>query len=277
MRHVTATLHGAGAILGMLVAEEPARFEEFLREAAWLDRAYKRWEYVRGVHGEPGAGANLVGMLPPDLRYTGFEGYWAGSRKSAEAIVAEEAHLGLQVVWAIAHATGTAHALAAGLDIFANPRVQALYATAIGEHYTIDHIQQLEPVFGELLANLRAAAETAADPHTQDQFQATVEAAVESVGPSVYIDPAQDALLADLAHAGKSIAGPDIEERYDIPIAQVMNRYPNAITMDSQEQTGYRIASEIGRLGHPVIRALLHISSWHAAPQAPASAAPVAP
>jgi hypothetical protein len=267
VRHVSATLHGVGTILALLVDEEPARFEEFLREAARLDQAYKRWEYVRGVHGAPGVGANLVGTLPPDLRYTGFEGYWAGSGESAEAIVADEARRGVQVLQAIAQMTGTAHALAAGLDIFENPRVRALYQTAIGEHYTLDHLQRLEPVFGEVLAGLRSTGETAADPHGYDAFQAAVAAAVESVGASVYVDPAQGAVLADLVRAGQSVAGSDIEERYDVPIAQVTNHHLNAITLRGQEQAGYRLASEIGRLGHPVIRALLHISTWHAEPK----------
>src|SRR6516164_9672323 len=93
MIHVTATLPHVGAILGVLVADDPTRFATFLEEAERLDQAYKRWEYVRGVQGEPGAGVNLVGSLPPDLHYTGFEGYWAGSGKPAEAIVTEEAHL----------------------------------------------------------------------------------------------------------------------------------------------------------------------------------------
>ncbi len=261
MVHVTATLPHVGAILGMLVADDPARFGVFLREAERVDRAYKRWEYVRGVKGNPGAGANLVGMLPPDLRYTGFEGYWAGSGKSAEAIVAEEARLGVTLMGAIARASGTEHALAAGLDILQNPRARSLYDTATGRRYEFDEMQRLEPAFGELLARLRAVEERCAAPQQAAAFQAAVDGAVQPLGTSVYIDPVQRQLLSDLARQGKNVEGADIEERYDIPHAPVTNQRPNAVSLRGAERQGYHLMSEIGRLGHPIVRALLHIAA----------------
>ena len=261
MIHVTATLPHVGAILGMLIADDPTRFAAFLREAERLDQAYKRWEYVRGVKGEPGAGANLVGRLPPDLHYTGFEGYWAGSGKSPEAIVAEEAGLGVTLMHAIAGATRTEYALAAGLDILQNPRARSLYDTATGRRYDFDEMQRLEPAFGELLAQLRAIEEQCPAPQQAAAFQAAVEGAVQPVGASVYIDPVQHQLLSDLAREGKNVEGADIEERYDIPRAHVATQRPNTVSLRGAEQGGYHLMSEIGRLGHPIVRALLHIAA----------------
>jgi hypothetical protein len=71
---VRDTLPKIGTSLGLLVAEVPARMQAFVREAARLDQPFKRWEYVRGVHGKPGASAVLVGRLPEGMSYTGFEG-----------------------------------------------------------------------------------------------------------------------------------------------------------------------------------------------------------
>jgi hypothetical protein len=261
MIHVAATIPHVGAMLGMLVADDPTRFAAFLKEAERVDQAYKRWEYVRGVQGAPGAGANLVGRLPPDLRYTGFEGYWAGSGKSADTIVAEEARLGVTLMHAVAHASGTEHALAAGLDILQNPRARSLYDTAMGRRYDFDAMQRLEPAFGELLAQLRAIEECCPAPQQAAAFQAAVDGAVQPLGASVYIDPVQNRLLSDLAREGKNVEGVDIEERYDIPRAHVTNQRPNAVSLQGAEQQGYHLLSEIGRLGHPIVRALLHIAA----------------
>lgn len=260
--HVSATLPDLGAELGLLVAEDPPRFEAFLREAERLDAAYKRWEYVRGAQGAPGAGANIVGQLPPDLPYTGFEGYWAGSSQSEEAIVADEAAVGVDVLRALARLTGTEHAWNAGLDIFQVPRARALLRTALGQSYALGPLQELEPVFGETLARLRAMAETSAQPLAYDAFQAHVEAAVQTLAPSVYVDPVQHLLLLDLARDGKNMESRDIEEHYDLPRVPITNHHTNTVSLRGREREGYHIMSEIGRLGHPLVRALLHISGW---------------
>ncbi len=262
MIRVRTMLPGVGAELGALIAEEPSRFAEFMREAARLDQPYKRWEYVRGVNEARGAGANIVGILPPGLGYTGFEGYWAGSGRSEEAIVAEEARLGVDIVKAIAGMTGTAKSLGAGLDVLRNPETKALYETAIGRTHSLDHIQRLEPVFGELLARLRAIAEESADALAYLNFQTVVETAVRSATATIYIDPSQGRLLADLVAHGKNVESVGIEERYEVPQALVTNRHSNSIWFTEREHDGYHVLSEIGRLGHPVIRALLHIEGW---------------
>ena len=158
--HVSAVLPEVGISLGLLVADVPERMWEFLREAGRLDHPYKRWEYVRRVHGGGGAGGEMVGLLPEEMRYTGFEGYWAGSGRSEEEIVTAEAQQGLLVIRHLADLTGTTHALASDLDIFQHPRFRSLVATALGRDLSLANLNQVEPVFGELLARLRAAAET---------------------------------------------------------------------------------------------------------------------
>jgi hypothetical protein len=276
MLHVTAMLPQVGTALELLVAEVPERLQEFLREAERLDQPYKRWEYVRGVHGTPGAGAQIVGLLPPGLSYTGFEGYWAGSGKSEEEIVAAEAAQGMLVIHHIAELTGTAHSLAAGLDIFQHPRVRAITATALAKDNNLANIEQLEPVFGELLARLRATAETCLAPERYASFQTGAEQATQAIGPSIYSDPVQHRLLADLASEGKNVASEGIAEQYDLPRAPLTNQHVNTIHLGEHELYGYRLLSEIGRLGHPVIRALLHIQAWMPGPASHWSAASVA-
>jgi hypothetical protein len=258
--HVTATLHGLGGELGLLIAEDPSRFADFLEEAELLDEAYKRWEYVRGANGIPGAGANVVGQLPPDMPYTGFEGYWAGSAKASEDVAADEAAMGAAVLQNIARLAGVEHAWHAGLDITQNPGARGLLDTALGKNYDLTQLQRLAPLFGELLGRLRSQAETSHDPQAYGAFQTDVEAAVRGLTPSVYRDPAQRATLADLARAGKNVEGRDIEEEYDLPRARVTNQHANGATLHGRERDGYHLMTEIGRLGHPLVRALLHIS-----------------
>jgi hypothetical protein len=266
MLHVTATLPEVGTTLGLLVAEVPERLPEFLREAESLDQSYKRWEYVRGVHGIPGAGTEIVGLLPEGTAYTGFEGYWAGSGMTEEEVVAAEADQGLSIIRHIADLTGISHALAAGLDIFRHPRVQALVATAFGRDHSLENLQQLEPVFGELLARLRAMAETCPEPERSAGFQVRVAEATQAIRPSVYSDPVQGRLLQDLATEGKDIASDSIVEQYNIPRAPLTNHHVNAVRLGARELYAYRLLGEIGRLGHPVIRALLHILDWSSTP-----------
>jgi hypothetical protein len=262
MLHVKATLPQLGTALGLLVAEVPERLPEFLREAERLDQSYKRWEYVRGVHGVPGAGAEIVGLLPAGMSYTGFEGYWAGAGRTEEEIVAAEADQGLAVIRHIADLAGTAHALAAGLDIFLHPQVRALAATALGKDFSLEHLERLEPVFGALLARLRAIEETCPAPERAAGFQTHITEATQAVSPSIYRDPAQERLLADLAADGMNVLSDTIEEQYDIPRAPLTNRHINAARLNEREQQGYGLLSEIGRLGHPIVRALLHIQDW---------------
>jgi hypothetical protein len=270
--HVVATLPGLGLELNVLLDEEPAEFEEFLREAHRVDRAFKRWEYVRGVKGEAGLGANVVGVLPPSLPYTGFEGYWAGSTQSPEEIVQSEARLGVAILRAIAGAVGAQASFAAGLDVLLNPQVHALYQTAIGKNYHLDSLRTLEPIFGGLLARLRAIAEEAGGSDRYALFHAQVEAAVESVLASVYIDPVQQQTLPELARQGKTIVGNAIEEHYDIPRAPITTHVTNTVNLRGRDRDGYRLMSEIGRLGHPLTRALLHIAKGY--PDAPLSSTP---
>jgi hypothetical protein len=262
MIHVTATLRDLGAELGVLVAEDPSRFKEFLQEAERHDEAYKRWEYVRGAAGERGAGANIVGQLAPDLPYTGFEGYWAGSGLTAEEIVADETAMGEELLQALARLAGAEHAWHAGLDISQNPRARVLLTTALGQHYALGPLQQLEPVFGGLLARLRSRAETSAHPQEYEAFQTDIETSVHLLRPSTYVDPAQQASLSDLARAGKNVEGRDIEERYDLPHARVTNQHVNTASLRGRERESYHVMSAIGGLGHPLLRALLHISDW---------------
>jgi hypothetical protein len=262
MLHVTATLPQVGTTLGLLVAEVPERLQEFLREAALFDQPFKRWEYVRGVHSIPGAGADIVGLLPQGLSYTGFEGYWAGSAMSEEEIVAAEAEQGMQVIHHIAEVTGTTHALAAGLDIFQHPHVRALAATALGHDYCLANLEQLEPVFGELLARLRALAESCPEPDRNAGFQARVAEATQAIGPTLYSDPTQHRLLADLEREGQNILSDGITEHYDIPRAPHMSHHINSVRLGERARYSYRLLSEIGRMGHPVVRALLHIQAW---------------
>jgi hypothetical protein len=259
--HVVATLAGLGTELSMLLDEEPARFDEFLREAHRVDRAFKRWEYVRGVKGELGQGSIVVGVLTAGLPYTGFEGYWAGSTVSPEEVVQSEARLGVAVLRSMAGAAGIQGSFAAGLDVMLNPHVYSLYQTAIGKNYHLDTLRTLEPIFGGLLARLRAVADEGEAPDRYAMFHAQAETAVGSVPASVYIDPVQQELLPDLARQGKTIAGPDIEERYDIPRAPTTTHVTNAVELRGRDREGYTLMSEIGRLGHPLTRALLHIAS----------------
>jgi hypothetical protein len=260
--HVTVIHRGLGAELSVLLAEDPARFPEFLREAERLDKSYKRWEYVRGARGIPGAGANIVGRLPPDLPYTGFEGYWAGWGEPEEAVVADEAAIGVMLLHALARLAGVEHAWNAGLDISQNPLARALLETALGQNQALGALQQLEPIFGEVLARLRARAETSPYPEVYDAFQTDIETAVETLRPSTYSDQSQQALLWELARASKNVESRDIEEGYDLPRAPVTKRHTNMATMSERERDGYHIMSEIGRLGDPLVRALLHISDW---------------
>jgi hypothetical protein len=262
MIHVTATLRGLGAELGMLVAEDPARLQEFLQETQLHDQAYKRWQYVRGVRQVPGAGANVVGRLPPDLPYTGFEGYWAGSGQSEEDTIADEVAMGDDLVLALARLAGVEHAWRAGLDIAQNPHAERLLQAALGQHYRLGPLQQLEPIFGELLARLRAQAETGSSFEAYSGFQADVDAAVRMLTPSVYSDPSRHFSLSDLARSGRNVEGRDIEEQYDLPRVRVTNQHITTINLHGRERDSYWLMSEIGRLGHPLVRALLHISDW---------------
>ena len=76
------------------------------------------------------------------------------------------------------------------------------------------------------------------------------------------MDPAQQASLTDLASAGKNVAGRDIEEHFDLPRARVINQHVNTTSLRGRERESYRVMSAIGALGHPLVRALLHISDW---------------
>jgi hypothetical protein len=262
MLQVTATLKGVGASLGVLVAEDARRLQEFLQEAELHDHAYKRWQYVRGVRDVPGAGANVVGRFASDLPYTGFEGYWAGSGQSEEDIVAGEAALGNELLRDLARLAGAEHAWRAGLDLLQNPQASKLLQTALGHQYLLGPLQQLEPVFGELLARLRAQAEAGQASRAYSAFQADVDAAVRLLPPSRYTDPSQHVALADLARSGRNVEGRDIEEHYELPRPQVTNQHVNTQKLYGREFESYRILSGIGNLGHPLVRALLHVSDW---------------
>lgn len=264
MLHVHATLPGVGAALSVLVGEEPTRFAEFLQEAERHDTAFKRWQYVRGVQGVPGAGANIVGRLPPDLTYTGFEGYWAGSGMPAEVILGAEATLGEQELQAVARLAGVEHAWHVGLDIRQNPHAARLLNAALGRHFLLSALQELEPLFGELLAKLRATAEEGQAPDAYAAFQADVDAAVGALRPSTYLDPAQHVTLSQLVAAGRNVVGADIEEAYELPRARITKQQVSSVSLHGRKLEGYRLLSEIGRLGHPLVRALLHISDWPA-------------
>ena len=109
------------------------------------------------------------------------------------------------------------HALAAGLDVFQLPHAQSLRATILGKNYSLADLQLLEPVFGELLARLRAVSETWPNPQRLDSFQAGIESATQSVGPSIYSDPVQGRLLSDSATEGKEVVGDDLVEEYRHP------------------------------------------------------------
>jgi hypothetical protein len=181
---------------------------------------------------------------------------------SAEEIVAAEAQQGVLVLHDIAELTGTAHALAAGLDIQQHPRVHALVATTLGQDLTLVTLNQLEPVFGELLARLHATAETSPHPDQHDAFQIRVATATQTLAPSVYSDPVQHRLLIDLAEAEQNIVSDSIADMYEIPPAPAVPPQSNAVHLSERERFGYRLVSEIGRLGHPAIRALLYIQEW---------------
>jgi hypothetical protein len=120
----------------------------------------------------------------------------------------------------------------------------------------------LEPIFGELLARLRAQAEAGRAATGYGVFQADVYAVVRMLATSVYIDPAARVTLPDLARSGRDVAGSDIEEQYDLSRAHVTNQHTNTIRLQKRERESYHLLSEIGRLGHPLVRALLHISDW---------------
>jgi hypothetical protein len=262
MIRVHATLAGVGAELGVLVAENWARFAEFLQEAERCDVAFKRWQYVRGVRGTPGVAARIVGQLPTGVPYTGFEGYWAGSGDSPEDIIVDEVAMGEQLFEGIAQLAGVGHAWHAGLNIWQNPNAARLLDTALDGHYLLGAVQQLEPLFGALLARLRATAEKGREPEAYAAFQADVDAAVRLLTPSTYTDPTQHASLAQLVAAGRNVVGKDIGEEYELPRARLVNLSDTAVTLRGREWDGYRLLSEIGRMGHPLVRALLHISDW---------------
>lgn len=198
----------------------------------------------------------------PGLPYTGFEGYWAGSGTAPEEIIGHEVALGEQLLDGIAQLAGVEHAWHAGLDIRQNPNAVRLLDTALGGHYLLGAAQQLEPLFGELLAKLRATAEKGREPAAYAAFQADVDAAVRLLTPSTYIDPAQHTPLAQLAATGRNVVGADIEEAYELPRAPLVHQHITAVTLRGREQDSYRLLSEIGRLGHPLVRALLHVSDW---------------
>jgi hypothetical protein len=256
---VSVTWRQLGTLLGLYVAEEPGRLTEFLQEAERLDPAYRRWEYVRGVHGVPGLGARIAGRLPAELHYTGFEGYWAGSGRTEEQVVEAEAELGIEVLAAIAGLSGAGEAYTHGFDIFRYPRTRSLYETATGRNNNLSNVVLLDPILGEALGKLRAVAERSPDPVQYAAFQSAVESAVMTASGSVYIDPGQHALLSDLAKEGRNVVGPDLIQRYQVPRAPLTNMHNTAVPFNARQRQGYQVLSEIGRLGNPTLRAMLHI------------------
>jgi hypothetical protein len=58
------------------------------------------------------------------------------------------------------------------------------------------------------------------------------------------------------------VEGRDIEEHYELPRPRVTNQHVNTLELHGRDLDSYRLLTAIGGLGHPLVRALLHVSDW---------------
>jgi hypothetical protein len=233
MLHVDKDLPRLDAFFHHVVQGDPGLAEEVLRVSRLYEGGFLAWQTIRK--------GNRAGLLVGDiscrgqtLPYTGFEGYYADLNLGPADVVKDEARHGCHILEELHHycvtAGATQHTPGAALA--------ALLATMRGQSYEASALTLLNKHFGALLGRLRAQETMQAGWY--DSFKGTT---YDSIATALLYTRPQGVL----------------HEHYTVPLwADRASLPPASVVLDEQEMAGYELMAEIGRMGHPLVRSLLH-------------------
>jgi hypothetical protein len=196
--------------------------------------AFLAWQTVRKGN-RAGLVVGNIGCRGQVLPYTGFEGYFAHGELGPVEIVRQEALLGCQSLEALRHYLAATPPPGEHGPLGA---LAALRATLHGESYDRAILRLLNAYFGALLGRLRAQETMQAGWY--DAFKDTTYASLRS--PLTY-SREQNVVC----------------EHYELPLWADRGTLPSAsVPLDEAQLEGYLFMAEIGRVGHPLLRGVLH-------------------
>jgi hypothetical protein len=231
--HVAKDLPYLAAFLQQATQGAPYRQRAVLEASDTYASSFLAWQSMR-LGGRAGLVVGNLWCRGEALPFTGFEGYFADTDLSAGEVAREEAHLGGQVLAELREEMVTAWPGAHRIDTSPAAVVVALRTAA----HDLVLLRRLNAHFGAILGKLRA----------QETMQ------------HGWYDPFKDTTYAYLASTlTYTWRGSTLHEQYDLPLWADRGTLPfTAVTLDDRELQGYTLMAELGRVGHPLIRGVLH-------------------
>lgn len=233
--HVRKELPRLGAFLRVATRGDP-QVEAALWEigtSAPYQIAFLAWQAVRKGN-RAGIVVGNVMCRGSVLPYTGFEGYFASTDLDPAAVVRAEAQMGRHILAELRRQLATS----SSYEHTPQGSFTALRDVLHGQTYTIPALVMLNAHFGALLGKLRAQETMHAgwyDPFKDETYQS---------------------LNSSLTYIGRDKS---LSEQYDLALWADRNTLAlTPVTLDDDDLAGYDLMAEIGRLGHPLIRAALH-------------------
>lgn len=207
-------------------------FEEIQRKSHRFDGAFiahnserKRLAVVR---------LGKVYAFDKEISPTGFERYFIGSDLSAEDIVRRQVEIGRNMTL--------------GIERYARyvPYVQgdplrtaaSMLKTARGDAFSLQALPGLNAVYGAEVAKLRARR--TASPLSPMILEKT------------------DELVRRLGGVEYDVTGDTLSDMYYLPKVSMNPHRVWQVALTKEEYNAYALVREIGRVGHPLIRQLIH-------------------